>query len=80
VKGSELPAARVVSNKIQNSQAEKSVDLTHMFTQWGQFIIHDIVHTPVVKGKLIIKLGGESYHLVVHFSIYKWLSKTKFAK
>ncbi|CBY06825.1 unnamed protein product [Oikopleura dioica] len=21
-----------------------------MFTQWGQFIIHDIVHTPVVKG------------------------------
>ena len=54
MKGSELPAARVVSNKIQNSQAEKSVDLTHMFTQWGQFIIHDIVHTPVVKGKLII--------------------------
>ena len=22
--------------------------MTHMFTQWGQYIIHDIVHTPVI--------------------------------
>jgi hypothetical protein len=32
---------------VQNENAKKS-NVTHMFTQWGQYIIHDIVHTPVV--------------------------------
>ena len=25
---------------------ERESEVNHMFTQWGQYIIHDIVHTP----------------------------------
>ena len=54
VTGSALPSARVVANRLHGANKESKApisDLTHMFTQWGQFIIHDIVHTPVIKGK-----------------------------
>ena len=47
VTGADLPSARLVSNNIQNAEPKVS-NVTHMFTQWGQFIIHDIVHTPVI--------------------------------
>ena len=30
------------------NKAPKVSEMTHMFTQWGRFIIHDIVHTPVI--------------------------------
>lgn len=52
--GSPLPSARHVANILHGAnKAEKAPvsDLSHMFTQWGQFIIHDIVHTPVIKGE-----------------------------
>ena len=55
--GDALPSARVVANQLQEAARviakqpkPPQSDLTHMFTQWGQFIIHDIVHTPVIKG------------------------------
>lgn len=51
----ELPLARTVSNVIQNPVPAKDAEINHMFTQWGQYIVHDLVHTPVVvtpKGDL----------------------------
>ena len=47
IRGDDLPSPRLVSNHIQNKESKVS-NVTHMFTQWGQFIIHDIVHTPVI--------------------------------
>lgn len=36
------PSARLISSKlIKDSDTEVSVPLTHMFMQWGQFLVHD---------------------------------------
>jgi len=51
----DLPLARKVSTVIQNPVPSKDSEINHMFTQWGQYIVHDLVHTPVVvtpKGDL----------------------------
>ena len=42
---SPLPYPRSISTNLQGNMARLS-NLTHMFTQWGQFITHDMVHTP----------------------------------
>ena len=45
--GEKLPNPRVLSSFLQAAVEEREeVTVNHMFTQWGQYIIHDIVHTP----------------------------------
>ncbi|XP_060583221.1 peroxidase-like [Ruditapes philippinarum] len=54
VSGEELPSARVISNELHKAdgQSPRNDKLTMMVMQWGQFIDHDIVSTPVMKGAM----------------------------
>jgi len=45
-----LPSAREVSTATISSQNKENNKYTLMLMQWGQFVDHDITHTPVVKG------------------------------
>jgi len=45
-----LPSARAVSTATISSQSKENKKYTLMLMQWGQFVDHDITHTPVVKG------------------------------
>jgi len=45
-----LPSARVVSTATISSEGKENKKYTLMLMQWGQFVDHDITHTPVVKG------------------------------
>jgi len=45
-----LPSARSISTATINSQSKENEKYTLMLMQWGQFVDHDITHTPVVKG------------------------------
>jgi hypothetical protein len=50
--GEELPSARVISNELHKADglAPRNDKLTMMVMQWGQFLDHDVVATPVLKG------------------------------
>ena len=50
VTGKPLPSTRKVSTTIHELATEKdlSVKLTNMHMLWGQFIDHDLGHTPLV--------------------------------
>merc|ERR1712156_1101519 len=41
-----LPSARTVSHLFHNDHDAPSPDVTHMVTQWGQFLDHDVTGTP----------------------------------
>ncbi|XP_060597408.1 thyroid peroxidase-like [Ruditapes philippinarum] len=51
VSGEELPSARAISNELHKTdgQSPRNDKLTMMVMQWGQFIDHDIVSTPLMK-------------------------------
>ncbi|XP_060597409.1 uncharacterized protein LOC132751271 [Ruditapes philippinarum] len=51
VLGEELPSARVISNELHKAdgQSPRNDKLTMMVMQWGQFIDHEFVSTPVMK-------------------------------
>ena len=51
VTGRPLPSARLVSTNIHNNASAPHVRYTLMIMQWGQFIDHDVIFTPVNKGK-----------------------------
>ena len=44
-----LPSPRSVSTATISSQSRENEKYTLMLMQWGQFVDHDITHTPVVK-------------------------------
>ena len=49
--GDDLPSARNIANMVESNISEEKSKMSwvnHMFTQWGQYIVHDIAHTPVV--------------------------------
>ena len=49
VSGPELPSARLVSISIvPDFDAPSELD-THNVMQWGQFVDHDITHTPIFR-------------------------------
>ena len=52
--GLPLPSARDVSQILHTSDRTnltESAHLSHLFTVWGQFLDHDITHTPVTRGQ-----------------------------
>ncbi|KAL8604911.1 hypothetical protein ACOMHN_028539 [Nucella lapillus] len=51
VRGQPLPTAREISQVLHtgDNQHTESASLTHLFTMWGQFLDHDITHTPVAR-------------------------------
>lgn len=50
--GNPLPSARVISNKVHKVKgtSPRNENRTMMVMQWGQFIDHEFVATPVLKG------------------------------
>ena len=46
-----LPSPRAISEALIADLNRPSTDFTLMLMQWGQFIDHDITHTPLTKGK-----------------------------
>ena len=48
-----LPSARLVSQSVtlSSNTRDQSSQWTLMLMQWGQFIDHDLTHTPLVRGQ-----------------------------
>jgi len=51
--GFELPSARLVSQSLTefSHRSTQSEIWTLMLMQWGQFLDHDITHSPLVRGR-----------------------------
>ncbi|XP_063852971.1 uncharacterized protein LOC135095795 isoform X2 [Scylla paramamosain] len=50
VTGKPLPSPRLISTNMHNDVSAPHVRYTLMVMQWGQFIDHDIIFTPINKG------------------------------
>ena len=55
VNGAPLPSPRLVSVNIHNDVSAPHVRYSLMMMQWGQFVDHDITHTPVNRCVRIFK-------------------------
>ncbi|KAK7002154.1 hypothetical protein SK128_016026, partial [Halocaridina rubra] len=51
VRGVPLPSPRSISSQVILHQQDVYENLTILIMQWGQFLDHDITHTPITKGK-----------------------------
>ena len=45
-----LPSPRLISGALISHEDRPNRDYTLLLMQWGQFIDHDITHTPINKG------------------------------
>jgi hypothetical protein len=50
--GPELPSPRVVSTQFATDVDAPSENYTLLVMQWGQFLDHDLTHTPISRGEL----------------------------
>jgi len=48
--GRDLPSPRALSSSITVEESNPYRDFTVLIMQWGQFLDHDITHTPITKG------------------------------
>jgi peroxidase len=53
--GANLPSARLVSRRLTAGGGGDIPDdsLTMLVMQWGQFLDHDLTHTPISKGQIL---------------------------
>ena len=51
VLGGPLPSARDVSAQVVRDRNSVYSNFTMLIMQWGQFLDHDITHTPISKGE-----------------------------
>ncbi|XP_047502342.1 peroxidase-like [Penaeus chinensis] len=51
VTGSLLPSPRSISSRVIVDRDARYDNFTILIMQWGQFLDHDITHTPITKGK-----------------------------
>lgn len=66
-----LPSPRLISTNMHNDVSAPHVRYTLMVMQWGQFIDHDIIFTPVNKGKVqLILMPQCSYTNDIHYILY----------
>jgi peroxidase len=49
--GQELPSARLVSTQFATEADIPYENYTLLVMQWGQFLDHDLTHTPISRGK-----------------------------
>ena len=63
---STLPSPRAISEALIADLNRPSLDFTLMLMQWGQFVDHDITHTPLTKGEGKSKAGPlRGYYVTV---------------
>lgn len=49
--GEELPSARLLSTQFAQEADIPYENYTLLVMQWGQFLDHDLTHTPISRGK-----------------------------
>ena len=47
---SELPSSRQLSSALISHEDRPDNEFTLLLMQWGQFVDHDVTHTPLNKG------------------------------
>ena len=54
----------MLSAALISHEDKPNIDFTLMLMQWGQFVDHDITHTPLNKGWMIV-LKVQKYNLLI---------------
>lgn len=49
--GRELPSPRLISTQFATERDAPSENYTLLVMQWGQFLDHDLTHTPISRGE-----------------------------
>jgi peroxidase len=66
--GRQLPSTRLISTQFTTEADVPSENYTLLVMQWGQFLDHDLTHTPISRGEF--SWGSAFVYLsVAHFDI-----------
>jgi hypothetical protein len=64
--GPELPSARLISTQFATEVDAPSENYTLLVMQWGQFLDHDLTHTPISRGEF--SCGSDFLYLFLYGS------------